>query len=94
MLEGAWPGLLLGGSFELSPGIHHGQTSRRAKPFLELGARRGIATGLVLAEGHGSIAVAATGKGLGAVALWWFLLLLLEGMVAPLQGASFHTVRG
>lgn len=34
------------------------------------------------------------GKGLGAVALWWFLLLLLEGMVAPLQGASFHTVRG
>lgn len=66
VLEGAWSGLLLGGSVQLSLGIHHGQASRRAKPFLELGAGRGSAPGLVLAAGHGSIAVAATVERFGS----------------------------
>lgn len=56
----------MGGSVHLSLGIHHGQTSQCAKPFLELGAGRGSATGLVLAAGHGSIAVAATVEQFGS----------------------------
>lgn len=85
-LEGAWPGLLLGGSIQLSLGIHHGQTLPGA------GSRKGQCHRLwCWQQNMAPWLWLPLSNGLGVVGS---LLLLLEGVVAPLQGEFFNSVRG